>query len=95
MTFVPPIVVRLFRPIAFLLPKGTAMSRLIPTVGLPECALCRRKSLLPPARLGWVAAGGSEVLILVCADYECSSDAELERRIIASLVGEQAGAVAA
>jgi hypothetical protein len=85
MTFVPPIIIRLFKPTTFLLPKGAAMSRLTPNVGLPECALCKCKSLSPPARLGWVAAGGNRVLILVCEDCECSSDAEMERRIAAQI----------
>jgi hypothetical protein len=42
-----------------------------------------------PVRL---AAGGNRVLFLVCEDCECSSDAELERRIAAQFIVPALGA---
>jgi hypothetical protein len=85
MTFAPPVIIRLFKPAVFLLPDGATMPPVAPTVGLPECILCRRKSPAPPARLGWVSERGLESLILVCADCGNIPDEALELRILAQI----------
>jgi hypothetical protein len=65
----------LFQPDASMPPGATAE--------MPPCLLCQLRSRLPPAKVGWIAAGDETRLFVVCGDCGFDhSDAEIEQLVV-------------
>jgi hypothetical protein len=76
-----PPVIRLYEAIGLFWPTGAPPMPTDATVAMTECLLCRRHSHLPPARLGFISAGGDQRIFVVCADCN-GPDLELETKIV-------------
>jgi hypothetical protein len=83
-----PPVIRLYEAIGLFWPTGAPPMPTDATVATTECLLCRSHSHLPPARLGFISAGGDQRIFVVCADCN-TDDTELEAKIMARVTEPQ------
>jgi hypothetical protein len=75
-------VIRLYESLGLTFPEEAQMPPGA-TAEFPPCFLCRRRSRLPPAKVGFVSAGEVERLFQICADCDVPDPAELEALILA------------
>lgn len=77
-------VIRLYKSLGLTFPEEAQMPPGV-TAEFPPCFLCRRRSRLPPAKVGFVSAGEVERLFQICADCDVPDPAELEALILAKV----------
>ena len=77
-------VIRLYESLGLTFPEEAQMPPGA-TAEFPPCFLCRRRSRLPPAKVGFVSAGEVEGLFQICADCDVPDPAELEALILAKV----------